>query len=128
MAHRFTKLALVAMMAASPIFLGACVIVDADEHTSSSWDMDRDYGSLKGAEVSANQITARVSSNGCTTKDFIGTDVRKSGEDSFTVGFYREKQDYCRANLPDGVALSWSFEELGIPNGADVSVRNRVGG
>ena len=102
MAHRFTKLALVAMMAASPIFLGACVIVDADEHTSSSWDMDRDYGSLKGAEVSANQITARVSSNGCTTKDFIGTDVRKSGEDSFTVGFYREKQDYCRANLPDG--------------------------
>ncbi|WP_084420256.1 hypothetical protein [Henriciella litoralis] len=128
MTHRFTKLAIVGLMAASPVVLGACVIVDADEHTAASWDLDRDYGSLKGAEVSANQITARVSSNGCTTKDFIGTDVRKSGDDSFTVGFFREKQDYCRANLPDGVELSWSFEELGIPNGADVSVRNRVGG
>jgi hypothetical protein len=128
MTHCSPKLALIAIMVASPLFLGGCIIVDADEHTAASWDLDHDYGPLKGAEVSANQVTARVSSNGCTTKDFIGADVRKSGEDSFTVGFYRQKQDYCRANLPNGVALSWNFEELGIPNGAEVSVRNKVGG
>lgn len=119
-----------AMFAAAAIGLVAlsgCVIaVDGDHDVHSNWDMDRDYGTLKGADVSANAVTARVTSNGCTTKDFIGTDVRKSGDDSFTVGFFREKQDYCRAMLPDGVALTWSFEELGIPEGAEVRVRNKI--
>ena len=122
MSLRPTKLALLSALALSPVFLSACIIVDADDHVASNWDMDRDYGSLKGADVAANQ----VSSNGCTTKDFIGADVRKQGEDRFSVGFFREKEDYCRAYLPEGVALTWSFEELGIPDGAEVTVRNKI--
>ena len=119
-----------AMFAAAAIGLVAlsgCVIIDTDEdELRADWDMGHDYGTLKGADVSANSVTARVSSNGCTNKDFIGTNVRKTGDDSFSVGFYREKQDYCRAMLPDGVALTWSFEELGIPEGAEVRVRNKI--
>ncbi|WP_370235315.1 MULTISPECIES: hypothetical protein [Henriciella] len=111
---------------ASLAMLGGCVIVDADEHVRADWDLDRSYGTLKGADVSANTVMARVSSNGCTTKDFIGTDVRKTGEDRFSVGFFREKEDYCRAYLPEGVALTWSFSELGIPDGAEVKIRNKV--
>lgn len=109
------------------VVLSGCIVIDADEEDlHSNWDDSPSYGTLKAADVSGSAVTVRVSSNGCTTKDFIGTDVRRMGEDRFSVGFYREKEDYCRANLPDGVALSWNFSELGIPDGADVSIRNTV--
>ncbi len=115
---------------ASISLLGGCVIaVDGDgDHDAfeANWDLDREYSKLKGADVASDSVMARVSSNGCTTKDFIGADVRKTGEDRFSVGFYREKQDFCRALLPEGVALTWSFAELGIPDGAEVKVRNPI--
>ena len=113
--------------AAGLLSLPGCVIaVDADDDVHTNWDMHRDYGTLKGADIGTDFVMARVSSNGCTTKDFIGTDVRKTGDDSFSVGFYREKQDFCRAMLPEGIALTWSFAELGIPEGAEVRVRNEI--
>ncbi|MEM5518736.1 hypothetical protein WNY37_17390 [Henriciella sp. AS95] len=113
---------------ASLAVLGGCVIIDSDEDDAfrADWDLDRTYGTLKGADVAADTVTARVSSNGCTTKDFIGADVRKTGEDRFSIGFFREKEDYCRAYLPEGVELVWTFAELGIPEGAEVRVRNEV--
>ncbi|MEQ9314199.1 MAG: hypothetical protein RLN72_00010 [Henriciella sp.] len=117
-----------AAAAAGFLTLSGCVIaVDADDDVHSNWDMHHDYSALKGADIGPDFVMARVSSNGCTTKDFIGTDVRKTGDDSFSVGFYREKADYCRAMLPEGVALTWTFAELGIPQGAEVNIRNSVG-
>ncbi|WP_143435391.1 ubiquitin family protein [Henriciella aquimarina] len=119
-----------AMFAAAAVGLFAlsgCIIVDADEHDlGTDWDSHPSYGTLKAADVTADSVTVRVTSNGCTSKDFIGTDVRRMGEERFSVGFYREKEDYCRANLPDGVALTWSFAELGIPDGAEVKVCNTI--
>lgn len=115
------------LLGATLVTLSGCIIVDADEGDfHSEWNSDRSYGTLKGADVANNEVTIRVTSNGCTTKDFISTDVRKMKSERFSVGFYRTKEDYCRANLPDGVALTWSFAELGIPEGAEVSVRNSV--
>lgn len=110
----------------SALFLGGCVIVDADEHVRADWDGHRSYGELMGADVANGVVTARVTSNGCTTKEFIGTDVDKTGDNRFTVGFFREREDYCKAYLPDGVALSWTFEELGIPQDAAVRIRNDI--
>ena len=119
-----SRIAVAALGAA--FLLGGCVIVDADEHIRSDWDGHRSYGELMGADVAAGTITARVTSNGCTTKDFIGADVDKTGDNRFAVGFYRERQDYCEAYVPEGVALTWSFAELGIPEGAAVRIRNDV--
>lgn len=127
MVRKFSSLTVAPVVGITLVALSGCVVIDADERQlGSDWNIDRDYGTLKGADVSGNAVTVRVSSNGCTTKDFINADVRRMGEDRFSVGFYREKQDYCRANMPDGVALTWRFSELGIPEGADVSVRNTV--
>ncbi|WP_300390491.1 hypothetical protein [Henriciella sp.] len=123
----FSSLALAPVMGITLVALSGCIVIDAEEGVlHENWDGAHTYGPLKGADVSAQTVTIRVTSNGCTTKDFIGADVRKTGSDRFSVGFYREKEDYCRANLPDGVALTWDFAELGIPEGADVSVRNSV--
>lgn len=109
--------------------LGGCVIaVDGDgDAYEANWDLDREYEILKAADVSGNTVTARVKSNGCTTKEFIDADVRKMNDNRFSVGFHRARPDYCRALLEDGVALTWSFAELGIPDGAEVSVRNTIG-
>ena len=110
------------------VALSGCVVIDADEtQLGHDWDGSHHYGVLKGADVSGDAVTVRVSSNGCTTKDFIGADVRRIDEDRFSIGFYRQKQDYCRAQMPDGIALTWGFAELGIPEGADVKIRNSVG-
>ena len=128
MAKQISSLGLTAVVGITLVALSGCVIIAADEeHVRSEWGSGHDYGTLKGADVSGNAVTVRVSSNGCTTKEFIGADVRKLASDRFSVGFYREKEDYCRATLPDGVALTWSFAELGIPEGAEVKVRNAVG-
>ena len=118
--------ALVAAGLGSLLLLGGCIIVDADEHVRSDWEGSRNYGELMGADVANGVVTARVTSNGCTTKDFIGTDIDKTGDNRFAVGFYRERQDYCEAYMPEGVALSWTFEELGIPQDAAVRIRNEV--
>lgn len=127
MPKKISSLLLAPIMGITLVALPACVIIDADEEAlHSDWDGSRSYGALKGADVTGNAVTVRVSSNGCTTKEFIGTDIRRMGDDRFSVGFYREKEDYCRANLPEGIALTWSFAELGIPDGADVSIRNTV--
>ena len=127
MTRKISSLALAPVMGITLVTLSACIVIDADEkQLASDWNIDRDYGALKGADVTGNAVTVRVSSNGCTTKDFINADVRRTGEDRFSIGFYREKEDFCRANLPEGVALTWDFSELGIPDGADVSVRNTV--
>lgn len=125
MGQKYMKASMVAGLFGA-FALSGCVIVDADEHVRADWSGERDYGELMGADVSADVITVRVTSNGCTTKDFIGANVNKSGDDRFSVGFYREREDYCRAYLPDGVSLSWTFEELGIPDGAVVRIRNDV--
>ena len=82
-----------AMALGAALFLGGCVIVDADEHVRADWDGHRSYGELMGADVANNTVTARVTTNGCTTKDFIGVDVDKTGDNRFSVGFYRVLDD-----------------------------------
>lgn len=128
MSKLFSPLSLAPVAGIALLALSGCVVIDADEtQLGSDWDHGHEYGVLKGADVSADTVTVRVSSNGCTAKDFIGADVRRLDEDRFSVGFYRQKQDYCRAHMPDGVALTWGFAELGIPAGAEVKIRNPVG-
>ena len=127
MAKFSSSLMLAPLLGITLVALSGCVIVAADEEVlRDDWVHERQYGTLKGADVAADSVTVRVSSNGCTTKDFISADVRKQEAGRFSVGFYRKKEDYCRANMPDGVALTWTFAELGIPDGAEVSVRNKV--
>jgi hypothetical protein len=106
--------------------LGACVIIDTDDDGIAGFDDDRGYGTIRAASVGPDRVTARVASNGCTSKDTIRPDIRKTGDNQFTLGLKRVREDYCKALLPDGVELTWAFEELGIPDGAQVILLNRI--
>lgn len=71
-------------------------------------------------------VRVRVPSNGCTTKDSFHTEVTGSaaGGWSFDLALIRVHEDACRAILPTGVELSWTKDELGLPDGAALRVVN----
>lgn len=114
---------------AGALALSGCVVIDADdENFDTRYDTVRSAGTVFGADVTADTITFRVSSNGCTDKSFLEVDVDRRGSDRFDVTLDRVRVDYCKALVPDGVTVTYTFEELGLPPGADVTVRNPVRG
>lgn len=108
--------------------LGGCIIIDADDDNfHSNFDGSHNgYGTVFAADVSASSIAFLVTSNGCTERDFFDVDVVKEDNDVFEIGLRRTRQDHCKARIADGVEVAWSYAELGIPNGAEVTIRNQV--
>lgn len=104
-----------------------CVIVDADVQ-EGDWGR-LSGGLLYGAEVSVrapSEISVVARSNGCTQKEDFSADVDRD-EGRYRVRFERLRDDTCKALVPEGRRMTWSFAELGIPDGAEVTVANRVG-
>jgi len=120
------KLGYIAAYGIAAAMMSGCVIVDADVRES---DWGGDFGSLYGAEVSGRdpEITIIARSNGCTEKGDFDFVVRDRGDDEFDIGFRRERQDNCKALVPEGRRITWSFAELGIPRQARVMILNPVG-
>lgn len=73
-------------------------------------------------------LVVRVQSNGCTTKDSFDVFVTGSaaGGWSFDMVLTRLHADRCRAFLPQGVTLTWTKDELGLPPSAEVVLINPV--
>lgn len=115
-----------ALAAASAAMLSGCVIVDADVR-DHGWDYDEGYGYLYAAETSdRGEITITVHSNGCTERGDFDVDIDRDG-DRFNIGFQRVEKDHCKALVPEGRRLTWSYEELGLPRYAQVMIINPVG-
>ena len=112
---------------ASSLALGGCLVVDADI-TERHWDSDN-YGYLLGADIGARgpEISITAQSNGCTQKEHFEPTVRDRGDARFDVGFRRIKPDNCKALVPDGRSMTWTFSELGIPANARLMLMNPIG-
>lgn len=123
-----TRLAFTIATGVAAAMLSGCVFVDADVR-DNSWDRGGDFGYLYGAEVSVREaeVTIVARSNGCTQKEDFDFTVRDRGEDRFDVGFRREHPDNCKALVPEGRRMTWTFAELGIPRNASVFIINPVG-
>ncbi|MEO1475707.1 MAG: hypothetical protein AAFS13_04940 [Pseudomonadota bacterium] len=107
--------------------LGGCVYIDADDaDLSSDWTSDDGFGTVYAADVSGDTVAFTVSDNGCTDRGFFDVRVFSEDEDEFEVGVRRTRTDHCKVYDPDGTTFSWTFQELGIPSGAEVTVLNRV--
>lgn len=124
-------IALASLACLAPL-LGGCVII-ADGHDDPGLDFDvttrssgGQAGSVFGAVILPGSIEYRVSSNGCTDKESFEVAVRPRADDRYAVRLERTRTDNCRALLRDGVVVSYSFEELGLPEGADVEIENPV--
>jgi len=100
--------------------LGGCVIISTDEDVSSSFEGSREplYGSLVTA---SDTVVITAPSNGCTQKDSFRADTDRD-DGVYRITFDRVRPDHCKALVPDGVELTWSFAELGVPAAAKVVV------
>jgi hypothetical protein len=106
--------------------LSGCLIVDADVRATDWGDSG---GLLYGAEVSVRgpaEISVVAHSNGCTQKEDFSVSVDRD-DGRHRVRFERDRPDNCKAFVPEGKRMTWSFAELGIPEGAQVTIVNRVG-
>lgn len=121
------KLSFMAAPGLASVLLAGCVIVDADVR-DSGWSHG-DFGSLYAAEVSPHmgEVTIVARSNGCTQKDDFRIFTHNSADDAFDVGFRRERPDNCKALVPEGRRMTWTYAELGIPRNASVHILNPVG-
>ena len=106
--------------------LAGCVIIDADEGDFSSDFDSYGAGSVFGATVHQSHVTFQVTSNGCTDRSYFEVDVDRHSGDRYSLELDRIRPDNCRALIADGVEVSWSFDELGLPQGASVEIDNPV--
>lgn len=68
-------------------------------------------------------VHIQVYSGGCTYKKQFDAKVEMKG-DVRVLSFSRRIQDPCRAYLPYGEILSFSFEELGLKGGDRFEIAN----
>ena len=117
------------VVACSALILGGCVVAiggDDDGFSTSYSAHSSGFGSVYAADVSTNTVSFVVTDNGCTDESFFEVAVRKTDENEFKVGLERIRQDHCKASNPEGKQVNWTFSELGIPDGAEITVLNGV--
>lgn len=79
---------------------------------------------LRAARFEDGALIARVDSNGCTTAASFAVELNGDGPVEATL--VRREPDLCKALVPDGVELRWSYADLGLSAGQAVRVINPV--
>ena len=69
-------------------------------------------------------LVARVASNGCTNASSFEPYVYMSTDWVAEVELVRTAPDPCRGFFPNGTLVSWTREELAIPESADIRLVN----
>ena len=78
---------------------------------------------IHAAAFTRDLAVFRVSSNGCTDKSDVKPFITQL-KDSAVITLRRMGEDVCTRPVKDGVQIQWTFEELGLPAGANVVVNN----
>lgn len=113
--------------------LGACVIYDGGgednvsvrlgSHTTIASSDDLEV--LRAVRFEPGALVVRADSNGCTEASSFAVEVSE-GDGPTRLTLTRRTPDVCKALVPEGVELRWTYEELGLQPGASVSVTNPV--
>jgi hypothetical protein len=78
---------------------------------------------IKGHFTTQGSVHIQVKSNGCTFKKNFEVKSEMKG-DVRELSFYRMKPDACRAHVPYGELLTFTFEELNLKAGEKFFVGN----
>lgn len=118
------RIAVPGAVAGLALLLSACALLRPAEHPGAALaDLPGQMEPVHAAVIAQNQAVFWVTSNGCTDKDDLTPVVRRShGETVITLR--RIKQDLCTRPIRDGLEVRWTFEEMGLPDGARVSIEN----
>lgn len=121
--------ALLAVGALLPL-LGGCVIYSNEGGEKVSVITDRDMVKAEAVEAvrrvdfDGQRLNVVVGSNGCTEASSF--EVRIKDADPAELTLVRRTPDMCRALVPEGVTVSWTYAELGLEAGQPVRVINPI--
>jgi hypothetical protein len=76
------------------------------------------------AEPTPAGIAVTVQTGGCTKKADFEVSAGPVSNGKATVELHRTKPDTCKGNFPDGLKLQYSWAELNLPQGTQLSVTN----
>lgn len=116
---------LAAAVLAAPL-LSACVIYDSSAGENVSVNVSRNDAppaeAIREARFADGALVVRVDSNGCTqASDF---EVAVADNNPVEITLRRTKQDLCKALVPDGVELRWTYADLGLEPGTAARILN----
>lgn len=110
--------------------LGGCVIYSNEGGEKVSVITDRDTVKTEAVEAvrrvdfDGQRLNVVVGSNGCTEASSFEVQIKDSDPAELTL--VRRTPDMCRALLPEGVTVSWTYAELGLETGQPVRVINPI--
>ena len=91
--------------------------------STSAWASDYPPETLIGYIRDYKLMTFQVFSGGCTKKEDFKLEVNNQRETTY-VTLYRLYPDYCKAFIPFGTYVSFTYTELGISNRQQLRVTN----
>lgn len=124
------RLAVVLAAAALLPLLGGCVIysneggekisIVADQGTTRAEALE----AVRKVDFDGQRLNVVVGSNGCTeTSSF---EIKIKDGDPAELTLTRRTPDLCKALVPEGVTVSWTYAELGLERGEPVRVLNPI--
>lgn len=109
------------VVAAAALLTGACAVTS--DPVVRTADLPGQLEPIHAAAFTRDTAVFWVSSNGCTGKDDVKPFITRLHE-SAVITLRRVDEDRCTTPRAEGVQLQWTFEELGLPPGAEVTVNN----
>lgn len=109
------------VLAAVAALAGACATIG--EPAVRTAGMPGQLEPIHAAAFTRDLAVFWVSSNGCTSKADVKPFITRL-RDSAVITLRRLDEDRCADPKAEGVQLQWTFEELGLPPGSEVSVNN----
>ncbi len=107
--------------AAAAALVGGCATTDAPNVSTAG--MPGQLEPIHAAAFTRDLAVFWVSSNGCTSKADVKPFITRL-RDSAVITLRRVDEDRCAEPRADGVQVQWTFEELGLEPGAQVTVNN----
>ncbi|RYG19318.1 MAG: hypothetical protein EON96_03230 [Caulobacteraceae bacterium] len=108
--------------------LSACVIYDNDAGENVSVNVTRNDAppaeAIREARFANGALVARVDSNGCTQASDFELSVSDNTPTEITLR--RTKPDLCKALVPNGVELRWTYADLGLEPGTPARILNAL--
>ena len=120
-----------ALIAVAAPLLGGCVIYaseggerDVMVQLAAVDEIGEADETVRSAHFEDGRLMVRVDSNGCTSA--ANFEVRLVGDRPAALTLERVRPDPCRALVPEGVEVSWTYAELGLEPGTSVRLMNAI--
>lgn len=123
------RAAVVAFAAVLPL-LGGCVIYSSESGEKVSVITDQGAAraepleAVRKVDFDGQRLNVVVGSNGCTEASSFEVRIKDGEPAELTLA--RRTPDLCKALVPEGKTISWTYEELGLERGQPVRVQNPI--